>query len=183
MDDGVEFLSSVFFDIPLGREFGDFMGNGSWRGGVGIYYCDNLMLCSITKRQKTRLPAVCTAVTGVLVGVALVVLCCPNVEGRLKSGSVWLALVLSAVSFASPLSSFKEGASAGKGNWLLSEPPLFNGTWVVRESVVGDTFASPLVQSCGNFFWGTDMWSVGVVGENVVRGDVAAAVAVVAMSE
>ena len=54
---------------------------------------------------------------------------------------------------------------------------------MVRESVVGSTLSSSLAFSLEGFFCGRDTGGLGVVGENVVSGEVAAAVAVVAMSE
>lgn len=59
-----------------------------------------------------------------------------------------------------------------------------SGTWVVRGPVVGSVFSSPLVLSFElDVFLGRDSGSLGVVGDGVVSGEVAAAVAVVAMSE
>ena len=49
--------------------------------------------------------------------------------------------------------------------------------------MVGSTLSDPLVLSLEGLFWGKNVDGLGVVGNNVVSGEVAAAVAVVAMSE
>lgn len=54
---------------------------------------------------------------------------------------------------------------------------------MAREPVVGVTFLSLLAPSFEDFCGGRDMGSRGVVGENVVSGEVGAVVAVVATSE
>lgn len=88
------------------------------------------MFCSISERRS--LPAVCTAVTDVLVGVAMeamVVLSFLSVKGELRSGPTRLGLVFPAVSFASPSSGFtEEGAAAGKVIPLLAELLALSGT-------------------------------------------------------
>lgn len=105
-----------------------------------------------------------------------------------------LALSVNAVSLASPLSVFTEvdarDPSAGKALQLWArllcedaEPLLLGGTWVVRGTMVGSILSSPLVLSLEDLFWGRDTSSLGVVGDDVVSGEVAAAVAVVATSE
>lgn len=61
---------------------------------------------------------------------------------------------------------------------------MLSDTWVVRGPVVGSVFSSPLVLSFElDVFSGRDSSSLGVAGDGVVSGEVAAAVAVVAMSE
>lgn len=104
-----------------------------------------------------------------------------------------LLLFFRAVSHASSILTEDGAVAASTGktlhlwDWLpcglFSLPLLFGITWVVRESVVGSTLSAPLVFSFDDFFWGRETGNPGVVGENVVNGDVAAAVAVVAMSE
>lgn len=163
-----------------------------------------------SEKTWTRLPAVCMVVMGVFVGEFVVMVvdvmvlpCSCDVEVGLRSGWPGLVLFFTAVSLASPLSVLiEEGArvaSAGKALQLwgrllcddkeatclfsLAEPLLFGVTWVVREPVVGSTLSSPLVLSFEDFFWWRDTVGLGVVAENVVSGEVAAAVAVVAMSE
>lgn len=60
---------------------------------------------------------------------------------------------------------------------------LFGVTSVVRVSVVGSTRSALLVFSLVDLVGGRDISDLGVVGENVLSGEVAASVAVVAMSE
>lgn len=161
------------------------------------------LLCSVRQWKSEKmwkcLP-VCMVVVVVTV-VDVVVIPSRNTEVGLRSRWSGLVLFFPVVSLASSFSILiEEGpgvASAGKAlklcDWLLceeatgsfsiKEPLLFGVTWVVKESVVGSTLSSPLVFSLGSFFWGRDMGGLGVVGKNVVSGEVAAAVAVVAMSE
>lgn len=153
------------------------------------------------KRILLCLPDVCMVVmVVVVVTVVDIVVVSFSEEAGVSLWSWWPGLVLffSAVSLASPFSIFPEVASSGKApklwGWLPSEdeggtplfsppePLLFGVTWVVSECVVGSTLSVPLVLSF-DFFWGIDTGSAGVVGENVVSGDVAATVAVEATSE
>ena len=160
-----------------------------------------------SEKGWASLPAVCMVVMVVVVVtvVDVVVVALPSWAAGFESRSVWSGPVLffTSVSLASPFSILIEDgarvASVGKalqlrgrplcvdeeatGLFSPSEPLLFGVTWVVRESVVGSTLSCPLIFSSGDFFWGKDMGGLGVVGENVVSGVVAAAVAVVAMSE
>lgn len=106
------------------------------------------------------------------------------------TGFPQLPLSVIAVPLSSPLSLVVvEGPGrppAGKPLQLCddTEPLLLSDTWVVRGPVVGSAFSSPLLLSFElDVFLGRDSGSLGVAGDGVVSGEVAATVAVVAMSE
>lgn len=155
------------------------------------------------KKTQTRLPDVCVMVKVVVVMTVVDVVVAPSTSVRLASGWPGSFLYFTGVSLVSPFSILTEMgakvAPAGKALWLwdwllredkgaaglfsLPEPPLFGVTCVVRESVVGSSLSAPPVFSLEDFFWERYKGGLGVVGENVVSGEVAARVAVVAMSE